>query len=56
MELHKVDEIGENSRMMMVNVVVVFTRYAQIVVIQNQSFHVRYMMVALASYLTNVVV
>lgn len=56
MKLHKVDEVGEDARMVMVHVVVVTARDREIIMIEDETLHVRHMMIALASYFTYVVV
>lgn len=52
-KLHQINKVGEHSWMMMIDLVV--SRNAEIVVIEYESLHIWYMMIALSTYLSDMV-
>jgi hypothetical protein len=55
MQLHEINEIGKYSRVVTI-VLVVVSRYAQIIVIQNQSPYIRNVMITFAAYFSYVII
>lgn len=53
-QLHQVDKVGEHSWMMMIDLVV--SRNAEIVVIEYESLYIWHMMIALSTYLSDMVI
>lgn len=53
-KLHQIDKVREHSWMMVIDLVV--SRNAEIVVIEYESLHIRHMMIALSTYLSDMVI